>query len=140
MISVFLLHQNGLRKIFLKKSDAGIFNISSPALTMVDLIHHQTKLGGLNRMLAILEELIEELSKNDIEELLSWYPHKSTLQRYGYLLEELQTNENYSTIIFEYLKQSKYYPVLLSPKSGIKPRAIQNHWKVDVNIKLENDL
>lgn len=29
-----------------KKSDAGIFNISSPALTAVDLIRHQSKLGG----------------------------------------------------------------------------------------------
>ena len=43
-----------------KKSDAGNFKISSPALTAVDLIHHQTKLGGINRMLAVLEELAEE--------------------------------------------------------------------------------
>lgn len=128
------------KNILEKKSDAGIFKISSPALTMVDLIHHQTKLGGLNRILAILEELTEELTDNDITELLTWYPHKSTLQRFGFLLEEFQTNENLSKQIMEYLKQSKYYPVLLSPKSGLKPRAIKNPWKVDVNIKLENDL
>ena len=47
------------KNMIYKKSDAGIFKISSPALTVVDLIHHQTKLGGLNRMLAILEELLE---------------------------------------------------------------------------------
>jgi len=128
------------KNILKKKSDAGIFKISSPALSMVDLIHYQTKLGGLNRMLAILEELTEELTDKDIKELLTWYPHKSTLQRFGYLLDELQASKSYSIKILEHLKQSKYYPVLLSPKSGLKPQAIANLWKVDVNIKLENDL
>lgn len=128
------------KNILKKKSDAGIFNISSPALTMADLIHHQTKLGGLNRMLAILEELIEELTHNDIAELLTWYPHKSTLQRLGFLLEAFQANEKLTTRIKEHLKQSKFFPVLLSPKSRQKPGEIDNAWKVDVNIKLESDL
>tara|TARA_R110002072_G_scaffold302798_1_gene488851 strand:+ start:176 stop:967 length:792 start_codon:yes stop_codon:yes gene_type:complete len=123
-----------------KKSDAGIFKISSPALTSVDLIHHQTKLGGLNRMLAILEELIEEITPKDVSELLTWYSHKSTLQRFGFLLEELQADNELIKLISEHLKSSKYYPVLLTPKSGQKPGRIDNNWKVDVNIKLESDL
>jgi len=123
-----------------KKSDAGIFKISSPALTSVDLIHHQTKLGGLNRMLAVLEELSEEITQNDITKLLTWYPHKSTLQRFGFLLEELKTDKILNKPIIKHLQQSKFHPVLLSPKSGQKPGAVDNFWKVDVNIKLENDL
>ena len=114
--------------------------ISSPALTAVDLIHHQTKLGGINRMLAILEELIEEITQNDISELLTWYSHKSTLQRFGFLLEELQANKELIKPVSEHLKTSKYYPVLLTPKSGQKPGSIDNDWKVDVNIKLESDI
>lgn len=128
------------KNILAKKSDAGIFKISSPALTAVDLIHHQTKLGGLNRMLAILEELSEEIDQNDIAELLTWYPHKSTLQRFGFLLEELQVDKNLSKQVMEYLQQSKYFPVLLSPKTKQKAGAVNNIWKVDVNIKLESDL
>jgi predicted transcriptional regulator of viral defense system len=128
------------RNIIEKKSDAGIFKISSPALTAVDLIHHQTKLGGLNRMLAILEELAEEISKNDIAELLTWYPNKSTLQRFGFLLEEIDTDQKLSNQVKEHLQQSIFFPVLLSPKSGQKPGSVDNFWKVDVNIKLESDL
>ena len=128
------------KNIIDKKSDAGIFKISSPALTSVDLIHHQTKLGGLNRILAILEELTEEIIKDDIVELLTWYPHKSTLQRFGFLLEELQAEQNLSIQIKEHLEQSNFFPVLLSPKSGQKPGAVDNLWKVDLNIKLESDL
>lgn len=128
------------KNILKKKSDAGIYKISSPALTAVDLIHHQTKLGGLNRMLAILEELSEEITQNDIAELLTWYPHKSTLQRFGFILEELQADKNLTKPIKEHLQQSKFYPVLLSPTSKQKPGAIDNSWKVYVNIKLDNDL
>jgi predicted transcriptional regulator of viral defense system len=128
------------KNIIEKKSDAGIFKISSPALTSVDLIHHHNKLGGINRMLAILEELSEEITKKDIEELLTWYPHKSTLQRFGFLLEELQVEEFLLEPIRQHLKKSKYFPVLLSPKSKQKAGAVNNDWKVDINSKLESDL
>lgn len=123
-----------------KKSDAGLFKISSPALTCVDLIHHQNKLGGINRMLAILEELIEEVTQEDIIDLLSWYSHKSTLQRFGFLLEELNAPKTLTMPILEYLRKEKIYPVLLSQKKGQKAGAVYNLWKVDINIKLENDI
>jgi predicted transcriptional regulator of viral defense system len=128
------------KNIQLKKSDAGIFKISSPALTIVDLIHHQTKLGGINRMLATIEELTEELTESDLSELLSWYPNKSTLQRFGFLLEELGMEEEFQEMIYSELKAKNFYPVLLSPKSKEKPGAVNNKWKVDVNVKLESDL
>lgn len=123
-----------------KRSDAGIFNISSPALTIVDLIHHQTKLGGINRMLSTIEELTEELTKNDLKELLNWYPNKSSLQRFGFLLEELDIKQEFQEMIYFELKAKNFFPVLLSPKSKEKPGAVDNRWKVDVNVKLESDL
>lgn len=128
------------KNIQLKKSDAGIYKVSSPSLTIVDLIHHQTKLGGINRMLATIEELAEELTETDIVELLDWYPHKSTLQRFGFLLEELGINEEFQELIFKQLRMSKFFPVLLSPKPNEKPGAVDNKWKVVVNVKLESDL
>jgi predicted transcriptional regulator of viral defense system len=127
------------RNIIEKKSDAGIFKISSPSLTAADLIHHQTKLGGLNRMLAIIDELSEEITDTDLKDLLTWYPHRSTLQRLGYILEELQGDLSINPIL-DYLKSSQYFPVLLSTKGSQNPGAVDNKWKVDVNIKLENDL
>lgn len=127
------------KNIVEKKSDAGIFYVSSPILTAADLIHHQTKLGGINRMLAILEELSEEITSADLNNLLSWYPHRSTLQRLGFILQELQTDLNL-TPLSEYLKSSQYFPVLLSPRKNQSPGSVSNKWKVDVNFKLENDL
>ncbi len=128
------------KNILTKKADAGVYKISSPVLTALDLIHHQTKLGGLNRMLATIEELAEEINEHDLAKLLSWYPNRSTLQRFGFLLEEIGGNEDHQEKVFDQLKSIKYFPVLLSPNSQQKPGSVNNRWKVDVNIKLESDL
>lgn len=126
--------------IIIKKSDAGGYNISSPALTFVDLIHYHTKIGGLNRMLASLEELTEEINPADIQALTTWYTYKSTLQRAGFLLEELLGDNDFSGILYEKLKQQPFYPALLSPRTNQKPGSANNRWKIDINLKLESDL
>lgn len=128
------------KNIQLKQSDAGLYKVSSPALTIVDLINHQTKLGGISRMFSVIGELSEELKEPDLIELLNWYAQKSILQRFGFLLEEFGNNEEYQELIFEKLKRTNFFPVLLSPKSNEKPGAVNNRWKVDVNVKLESDL
>lgn len=123
-----------------RKGDAGMFKISSPCLTAVDLIYHQTKIGGLNRMLSVIEELTEVMKLEDAQDLLSWYPHKSVLQRLGFLLDEINPKSEIPNLVYEYLKLKKIYPVLLSPRSNKKAGAVENRWKVDVNVKLESDL
>ena len=123
-----------------KKADAGIFKISSPALTVLDLIRFQTKLGGLNRLFTVLEELCEEIEPQDLISLLTWYPFSSTLQRFGYLMDVFQADEDLIGLIMTHLKLLRFFPVLLSPKPGQKPGAVSNPWKVDINIDLESDL
>ena len=126
--------------ILSRKSDAGIYHISSPALTMVDLVNYQSSLGGLNRILATLEELTEEVEENDLTELLAWYSNKSNLQRLGFLLEYFGAKEIHSDKICDHLKNLRNFPILLCPKSNQRPGAVSNRWKVDVNINLESDL
>ena len=128
------------KNILNRKGDAGMFKISSPALTAVDLLYHQSKIGGFNRTLSILEELIEEVELPDVKDLLSWYSQRSVLQRFGFLLNEYDSNSEPAELIYKQLKLQKFYPVLLSPKSNQKAGAVNNRWKVDVNIKMESDL
>ncbi|WP_300435445.1 type IV toxin-antitoxin system AbiEi family antitoxin [Christiangramia sp.] len=126
--------------IISKKSDAGIYHISSPALTLADLVRYQNKLGGINRMLSTIEELMEEVTQNDLEELLEWFDHKATLQRVGYLISEIDANNSLGDLIFEHLDKNKFYPVLLQPDTKQRPGAVDNKWKVDVNLQLESDI
>jgi len=90
-------------------------------------------------MLAISEELSEEITNSDLLDLLTWYPHRSTLQRLGFILKSMQTNIDHD-LILEHLKSGQYFPVLLSPNGTEKPGSVDNKWKVVVNIKLESDL
>ena len=72
--------------------------------------------------------------------LASWYNHRSTLQRVGFIFEELSGESPFTDIIYEKLDQDPFYPVLLSPKKNQKPGSANNRWKIDVNLKMENDL
>ncbi len=123
-----------------KKADAGNFLLSSPALTIADLVHNHTKLGGLNRMLATIEELAEVTTENDFDKLLSWYPYKSALQRVGFLLDSVLGENDLTHNIYSHLKANPYYSILLSPKENQNAGSANNRWKIDVNIKLESDL
>ena len=129
-----------VKNIIQKKSDAGYFKLSSSALTFADLIENQNNLGGLNRMLAILEELSEALEKTDIQDLLTWYSNKSVLQRMGYLMEELDLNKEMSQLIYDRLNKDLYFSTLLSPRKGQKAGTTGNRWKVDANVQLESDI
>lgn len=128
------------KNILVRKSDAGLYNISSPALTMADLVHYQNKLGGLNRMLSIIEELLEVVTQTDLTHLLEWYNRNATLQRLGYLISEVDPGNVLSHSIFQHLEHQKTYPVLLQPDTRQKPGAVDNKWKVDTNLQLESDL
>ncbi|MAN25905.1 MULTISPECIES: type IV toxin-antitoxin system AbiEi family antitoxin domain-containing protein [Mesonia] len=128
------------KNIHSKKSDAGIYHISSPALTLADLVHYQNKLGGLNRMLSTIEELREEVTPNDLEDLLSWYGNKATLQRLGFLLDKIDSENSLSDLIFQHLEKQKIHPVLLKPTNQQRPGSVDNKWKVDINLQLESDL
>lgn len=128
------------KNILKRKSDAGLYNISSPALTAIDLIHYQSKMGGLNRILAILEELSESITLEDINNLLRWYPHISSIQRLGVIFQELQIDQTLLEPLQEYFKDKKFFPVLLSPNKDEKPGKANNLWKVDMNIELDSDL
>lgn len=122
------------------KSDAGLFNVSSPALTFIDLVHFHSKIGGLNRMLAILEELLPEITLNDLTSLLTWYPYRSSIQRMGYLMDHLSSPEELIEVVRKHLDRETYFPVLLSPRVKGKAGAAPNQWKVDVNVELQSDL
>ncbi len=140
------------KNIINRKSDAGYFKISSPVLTAVDLIHYQSKLGGLNRIVTTLEELAEEIDLKDLQELLTWYPCKSTLQRLGYFLEvQFNFKNEVVDFLYSYLtKTIKISSVKLNNtadslnqdkmKTMMMIKKNKNKWKVKVNIKIESDL
>ena len=129
-----------IKNVLQYKADAGYYNASSPSLTIADLINYQAQLGGLNRMFATIEELVEEITMEDVADLIDWYPINSVLQRMGYILDQLETSMDVTEQLSERLQREGFFPVLLSPEAGRKAGKARNRWKIDTNIKLESDL
>ena len=122
-----------------KNSTAGYFNVSSPELTALDFMSFNGKIGGMSRIIPILEELIEEIKSSRMYKIALSYPQISSLQRLGYLYDNVFNRRDLAMSIQRALKGKTTQTVLLSiasPKYG----NIDKDWKIDVNVIIENDL
>lgn len=123
-----------------KKVDTGYINVSSPELTALDLVYYFDQAGGLNRVATVLEELSESIDANKMLDLAKRYSPITTVQRLGFLLEEILSMQDLSDPIKDYIKTVNYFPVLLRPQKE-KPEMITgNDWKVVQNLEIETDL
>lgn len=124
-----------------RKTEAGYLNISNPALTACDLIQFEKRVGGLNRAATVLNELAEEIKPADFSPLLLKHVQVTTLQRLGYLLENVMdyqqlAKELYNAIMKENLK---FYRIPLKASKDIKGFSSDSRWKVVVNTEVELD-
>lgn len=124
-----------------KNSETGIIKYSSAELTAVDLIQYEHLIGGLSVAATVLEELLEctDFSKNFIELLSA--TSITTLQRLGYIIEEVLQEQEQADILFNLLsenkKRLKYIPLASSlPFEGFKS---DNRWKIIINQTIEPD-
>lgn len=127
--------------VVVKKTESGFLNVSSPILTAIDLIQFEKKIGGLNRVVEILNELIEEIHSTDFEKYLVENIATTTLQRFGYLLENNLDQKQFADILYNLLKENKnkFLKILLKPSSSSKIFKLDERWKVLVNINIELD-
>lgn len=122
-----------------RKTETGYFRISGPELTFLDLIYFEQSMGGFNRISTILQELSEGIRLNQMKEvLLNDFPI-STLQRAGYIAENVLLNNKLSLVFENKLLKKKYQPVLLK-SSGKKDGPIDSKWKVRINAQIETDI
>lgn len=121
-------------QIIKMKTEAGYLNVSTPELTAFDLIHYNKKIGGLNRIIPILEELTEEIKPSHFAKIAK--TQKSpTIQRLGYILGKLG-NKTLSNFLFKIIedKRIRAVPLALAHKNRLGKLNVR--WKVIINTKL----
>ena len=123
-----------------KKVDTGYINISSAELTALDLVNYFENAGGLNRVATVLEELSESIKEDKLLETVKRYTPLTTVQRLGFLLENVLGFTHLSEPIKDYLKTMNFFPVLLRPQKEKLDMITGNDWKVVPNIEIETDL
>ncbi|THV60824.1 hypothetical protein EZV76_00340 [Flagellimonas alvinocaridis] len=118
-----------------KKTDAGYVQVSSPELTAMDLVYYHKQIGGLNRVISVLEELVENLKSSKLTAIAA-ASSLPTVQRLGYILEglsETKLAEGLSKLLST--KETNTAPLSLSHKNkeGFK----DEKWNLIVNAELE---
>lgn len=126
-----------LNNIEMKKSEAGRFAVSSIALTIVDLINYQNRLGGISNIVTSIAELTEDLNIKDLDSLLEWYADVSDIQRLGYILEWLEMEPQFIDKIEVWLSKNRHQEILLVPGQFTNEINSKNKWRVNVNAELE---
>lgn len=123
--------KNGILQM---NTEAGPYFVSSIALTLLDLISYQNKIGGLGRLSEILQELIEELHADDLMDTISSYSEASDIQRLAYLLEFFDADNKCIDIMSDWKScQPSLNTVSLTPGKEKNRDSIKNRWRVNVN-------
>jgi hypothetical protein len=94
-----------------RKTEAGYLNISNATLTACDLVQFEIRVGGINRVATLLNELTEVINGPDFSSVLINHVHVNTLQHLGYLFETVCFNQEFADSLFEAMQKK---PKLLS--------------------------
>ena len=124
-----------------RKTEAGYMNISNPALTACDLVQFEKRVGGINRVATVLNELTEVFKKTDFSPLLLRHVHVTTLQRLGYLMETVCFSQELADTLFEAMTKENliFFRIPLKTSNETKGYSSRNRWNVIVNTEIQID-
>lgn len=124
-----------------RKTEAGYINISSPALTALDLIQFEHRIGGLNRAATVLHELVEEMKPDQWKDALLHNVSNYSIQRLGYLLENVLGEKEHADHLYQLCREmhKNFYRTALKSKADKRGSSHDNRWKVVPNIMIEID-
>lgn len=124
-----------------KNSETGVIYYSNTELTAIDLVQYEQYIGGLSRAATILEELSENMNFNGASKTLFNYTSIATIQRLGYILDEILeqkeiADELYAELLL-YVKRFRY--ISLSTHKSDEYAEKNTRWKVNINSTIEID-
>ena len=123
------------------KTDTGYIKVSSPELTCIDLVSFYKTIGGLNRAVTVIQELLSELHPGSFKKMVQNEIQTVIIQRLGYILSWCEAPQKLVQVIENELKSRKTFWVHLLPGKQKKPDAPKNaQWKIIENTTIETDL
>jgi predicted transcriptional regulator of viral defense system len=124
-----------------RKTESGYLKVSSPVLTASDLIQFEKRSGGLTRVTTVLNELVEEMDPKEFDPKFFSETPATTIQRLGYLIENVINNEKLANELFEASQKNElgFFRIPLKASAPAKGFSSENRWKVIVNIEIELD-
>lgn len=124
-----------------KKTEAGYLKISNPVLTATDLIQYEKRVGGINRVATVLNELAEAIKPEAFDQYLLQHTPITALQRLGYLLDKVFDNQALANALYTALQNDKapFFRTPLKASAVTKGFTADEKWKVIINTTIETD-
>lgn len=124
-----------------RKTEAGYLKISNPALTATDLLQYAKRVGGINRVATVLNELVESMKPETFNSYLLQHAPVTALQRLGYLLDKVFDKQVLANALFSELQKSNtaLFRTPLKASAPTKGFAADEKWKVIINTTIELD-
>jgi len=123
-----------------KKTETGFINISNPALTAMDMVQFDKRIGGLNRAAVVLNELAESIKPPQLNRNLLDTVPATVIQRTGFLLEVILKKDIGRHLYEECQKAGlEFSRVPLRTSAPTKGFSSDGHWKVIRNTEIEID-
>jgi len=117
------------------KTDSGYFQVSSPETTLLDLIAYHKRIGGLNRLLPIVDELCEEINAEDLSKTVQDYP-TAVVRRTGYLLQHIGLTD-LAASCHTYAQKARMKETRLSLSHEAHDAPIDDRWNLFINTSLD---
>jgi len=121
------------------KTPTGYMLISNPAITALDLVAYATRVGGLDRVLTVLQELGEKITSEMLLEAAKKESTVAYVQRLGWLLEKAGHDEAVKELA-GWISSQKLRETALDSSSQRKGASRERRWKVIVNTEVQGDL
>lgn len=123
-----------------RKTETGSINISNPALTAIDLVQFDKRVGGLDRAATVLNELAEAIKKEQITEQFLREVPVAAIQRLGFLLEVI-LKKDIGNHFYEVSQKAglDFFRIPLKTSAAKKGFPSDERWKVIENTEIEID-
>jgi predicted transcriptional regulator of viral defense system len=122
-----------------RQTEAGLFNMSSAALTAADLLRYPRASGSIDAAASVIGDLAEQIGSSALASLSAVVP-TPTLQRLGYILDQVGAAElanELAKVIAGDSRRIELDTFAATPQGGSE--ALDDRWKVLVRRPLELD-
>ncbi len=123
-----------------RKTETGFITLSNPALTAIDVVQFDKRIGGLDRAATVLSELAEAIRPEMITVPLLRSVPATAVQRLGFLLE-VTLNQAIGGHLYDVSQKAglDFFRIPLKTSAPKKGFPSNERWKVIVNAEIETD-
>ncbi len=117
----------------------GYLPVSTAEGTAFDLLRYVRRIGGLDRVLTVLQELGEKIDAGKLFQAAEQSHCAAHAQRLGWLLERAKFGSKVDGLV-RWLKIAKPLPAKLDPALPLRGSHFEQRWQLWINTSVEGDL